>query len=276
MVAKVETFEQNIAEEIKRKDASLTEISAASNNVGNRTDEDLAKKPKPVLLIVLVTLFALGIVGMIGLLYFYFTDSLLPPSQGSVPVTVNDIPKATTTLSVLSPTLSLEIGRYVTSVEKQPEGYIVSINSYSPVFSYMARNEDEYITELAKVISPSTASLPSAAKPATATTSAATTTLAQATSTATSTKATQVGTSTKTVGATSTKPQATSTQPLTSTTTEESSDVPRYRDVTIANQNMRVWTYGKQTVVYAFITTEKIAISASTDGILKLKGAIIR
>ncbi len=260
MVVKVETFEQDIAEEIKRKDASLTEISAASNNIGNNP-EDTMQKPKPVFLIVLVSMFICAMIGLLGLAYFYFTDSLLPPSQASVEVTPEQIPKATSTLSRLSYTLDVQVGRFVTLVEKKDTGYVVTINSYAPVFSYMTRNEADYIQELANVISPPLE---------------------------TSTKATpQTPVVPPPVTQASTSTSASSSTPKTSTSTEATSTVatstpeeeqvgPYFKDVTIANQNMRVWVNGNQMLVYAFITTEKIAISATIEGILALKGAIIR
>lgn len=275
MTPKVDTFQQDIADEIKRKDASLAEISAASNNVGNNP-EDTAKKPVPVFLITLIGLFILGMFGVAGLAYFYFTDSLLPPSAQSVEVSPDQVPKVIAALPTLSPTLNTQIGRYVTAVEKKDTGYIITINSYSPVFSYMVRNENEYIEELAKVISPAplVATTTTSILPVATTTSASASstpkTTVTATSTATTTKVTSAGTKNATSTSTST--------PVTSTTTQTMQEPigPYFRDVTISNQNMRVWTSGKQVVVYAFITTEKIAISPTTEGIIALKSAIIR
>lgn len=272
MTPKVDTFQQDIADEIKRKDASLAEISAASNNIGNHP-EDTVKKPVPVFLITLVSLFILGMFGVVGLAYFYFTDSLLPPSAQSVEVTPDQIPKIVAALPTLSPTLNTQIDRYVTAVEKKDTGYIITINSYSPVFSYMVRNENEYIEELAQVISPT---------PLVATTTRPTvvaSTTVQVASTTQKTTATSTASTTKATSSTTKNATSTSTStPATSTTTEIAQEPvgPYFKDVTIANQNMRVWTSGKQVVVYAFITTEKIAISGTTEGILALKSAIIR
>ncbi len=280
MTPKVDTFQQDIADEIKRKDASLADISAASNNIGNHP-EDTAKKPAPVFLITLVTLFIFGMFGIVGLAYFYFTDSLLPPSAQSVEVTPDQVPKIIAALPTLSSTLNTQIGRYVTAVEKKDTGYIITINSYSPVFSYMVRNENEYIEELAQVISPApliaTTTRPVAAA-STIIQVASTTPKTTATTTATTTKTTTKTTSKTIVQSTKNATSTSTTTPVTSTTTQIVEDQvgPYFKDVTIANQNMRVWTSGKQVVVYAFITTEKIAISPTIEGILALKSAIIR
>lgn len=262
MIPKVDTFHQDIAEEIKRKDASITAISAASNNVGNTPPEEILERPKPVFLIVVISLFAVGLLGMAGLAYFYFTDSLLPPSQAPVVVTPQQVPKVNATLSSLSPTLASQIGIYVTSVEKQPTGYVLVINSYSPVFSYLVRNENSYIEELASVISPVGSSTPVVAKVVPPV--VVSTTTASSTKTTTATSSTKTSTSTKV--ATSTPPPVIVEEPV----------GPYFKDVTISNQNMRVWTFGKRTVVYAFLTNEKIAVSQTTDGILAIKNAIIR
>lgn len=277
MTPKVDTFEQDIATEIKRKEASATQIAAASNNVGNNEPTVAPKKSSRAFFILLAILATTSIVGIFGVAYFYFTDSLLPPSQGSVAIKQSDIPKAEAALSSISPTLATGIGRYVTKVEKQQSGYIITINSYSSVFAYMIKNEDMYIEELASIISPPLLSATtSIVKPkevvATTTKSASTTpVITQGTTTqkvATSTKKVTLVTKAEIAVSTTTK----EVTPKVETTV----NMPYYKDVTVSNQNMRVWTYGDRTVVYAFITTDKIAISQTTEGILSLKSAIIR
>lgn len=279
MISKVETFEHNIAEEIKMKEASLTEISAASNNVGNDPVE-LPKKP-PVFFIALVTFFILCLLGFGLLGYFYVTG--LSPNQEEQPLpVVVTTPKAVTDLATLSPTLSGQIGRFVTTIDKKEQGYILTINSYSPVFAYMTRNENAYIEELASVFAgrPAATMATSSTETATQTpqvaaiTPVATTTPSPATSTQ--------NTATSSKIASSSMMQATSTEaPLTiPTNTDVSIFAPQveasFSDITISNQNMRVWTSGKNTVVYAFVGNNTVLISNSKEGILALKGAILR
>ncbi len=282
MTSKVETFEHNIAEEIKRKEATAAQIASVSNTVENNpTPETVptAKKKTPIFLITVGVLFVFSILGLGGLGYFYFTDTLLPPSAGAQIITKEQIPKELSDLNALSLTLGTEIGRYVTSVEKQQAGYIITINSYSPVFSYMVKNEDAYIQELAASISPvvpgsqvTTPSVEIVPKQPTTTPALSTTTAA------TTTKNTKTSTSTLKISSTSqTKTASTTTGTNIGTTTPINQEGPYYKDITVSNQNMRVWTSSnKQTVVYAFITDTKIALSKTTEGILSLKGAIIR
>ena len=49
-----------------------------------------------------------------------------------------------------------------------------------------------------------------------------------------------------------------------------------FTDVTISNQNMRVGTSVYGTVVYAFIGTQTLVISPSTDGILSLRAKVLQ
>ncbi len=318
MTPKVDTFEHNIIEEIKRKDASLTQISAASNDVGNIPVVETKKKPLVIIIAGVVLLLCL--IGGGALAYFYFTDPLLPPSAAPVKVSPSDVPKKIALLGSISPTLDTEIGRSVTKVEKKNEGYIITINDYSAVFSYMTRNEGDYIGELAASFSPSIASstqgaaiaptststlkvLPPASTASSTPVVASTTSTKIATTTqpkvttstttnATTTRATStpktLPTSKKITKATTTKPTLTATTTpvqTTSTTTPsvpapitiplEEAPVSLFNDVTISNQNMRVWKNGTKVVVYAFVSTNTVLISNSTEGILALKNAIL-
>lgn len=285
MMPKVETFEQNIVEEIKRKDASLTEISAAGNNVGDDPVE--IPKQKPIFLIVIGTLFVIFLGALIGVWYFYFSD----PSVTTPPLTeqnaANVIPKTTTELGKLSSTLGINIGRFVTSVEKRDRGYILTLSEYTPVFAYMTRNEKDFIEDLALLFPKVNNSIGQAATTTTATTTTSTsTTPASATSTASSSAPKKVATSTKEVKATTTQPKATTTEedgvsiPVTSSfATLVSQDEllgKAFSDVTMNNQNMRVFKKDGMRVVYAFVGNNTVLISDSPEGVLTLKSGILK
>jgi hypothetical protein len=299
MTPKVDTFEHDIVDEIKRREASLAEINAVTKAAGPAAEVTVVKKT-PVITIVLVTLFSIALCGLGGVGYYYFNNTLLPPSSKSVDINPNDIPKVTANLTKLSPTLALQIGRFVTSVEKKDKGYVLTINDYSSVFAYMTRNENVYIGELASIFmtASSTGILPAASSTLIASTTIATTTALTSTTSVASTKlsTTTKTTSTKTV--TAKAPSAKNTKTTTtiktlggatttalldiSTTTlgitTNASDMilgMRVSDVTINNQNMRVFTSSKNTIVYAFVGNTKLLISNSTEGILALKSAIL-
>jgi hypothetical protein len=48
-----------------------------------------------------------------------------------------------------------------------------------------------------------------------------------------------------------------------------------FTDITNNNQNMRVGTNGTSTIVYAFVNTETILISRTTEGILSMRSVIL-
>ena len=230
--------------------------------------EGVPQKKIPWVSVTLAILLVASLFGIGGVAYYYFTDELLPPSSEEMKITKNDIPKVMTDLVKLSPTLGTEIGRYVSSVEKKDVGYIITINNYSAVFGYMTRNENEYIEEL-------TASFPSVV--ATATTQiitpppqVATSTLATSTTLSSSTQKTK--TTPEKVATTTT---STSSLEI-NTSIQEVKSQTHFSDLTLANQNMRVYKKGTTTVIYAFVGNKKVIISNTPEGILALKNAILR
>ena len=243
----VDTFEKNIAEEIKHKDATYSEIVAATSDKGavEPTPPDV-HRTSPVFIISGVLAF-LAIVGIGVMSYLYQAGSFNPVAANTSKATVaqpttQEEPKGQ--LSTLSSTLEREIGSYVTNVQKSNNGYLVRITTYGPVFAYMTRNESSYIEDFAsKVYIPSKSAFQKAAATPKITTPI----------TGTSTNASST--------------QATSTE-------QETSSGPYFTDVTISNQNMRVWNYASGTVVYAFIGTKAFAVSSSTDGILQLRNQL--
>ena len=293
MTPKVDTFEHDIANEIRRKETTLEEVKAAAAKTTEQTPVTIPPKKTSPFTIALVALIVLSLIGLAGVAYYYFHDSLLPPQAKPVEIRKKDIPKMTEAVVKISPTLGNEIGRYVTTVEKKDKGYIISINNYSAVFAYMTRNENAYIDQLAKLFTEeviaSTTSTKEEVKPVATTTpvikiviTTDTTPVATSTKTATSsTKTTVIAPAKK-----STTPQSTTTTEIAavpekvSTTTQEIVQVGTavssyFSDVTVANQNMRVYKKGNQTVVYSFVGDTTVLISDSQEGILALKNAIL-
>lgn len=291
MMPKVDTFEHDISDEIRRKDASLTEISAASNNVGNNDELDMPKKP-PVLFIAIAA-FALLIIISFGVLgYFYFSTGTATPDVQ--PINTQAKTKAhIATLEKISPTLTSGIGQFTSNVEKRDQGYIITITDYSSVFAYMIRNENSYIGELVELFPTRSASTtPVGEKIVEQTTPIVTTTTATttkvppaaepaATTTATSTKviknqkvATILATTTKQLSPTSTQELQPAAEPV--VTPLIKAPISGFSDVTLSNQNMRVYRRDQNYVVYAFVGSKHVVISESEEGILALKSAILK
>jgi hypothetical protein len=283
MIPKVETFENNIAQEIKRKEASLTEISAASNNVGN-DPVDLPKKP-PVFFVALIVFFILCLFGFGMVIYFSITNEGKPIPINTPPITQT---QATSSLQTLSPTLSNQIGRFVSKVEKKQGGYVLTINDYSSVFAYMTRNESDYIEELSLIFEgvpmmiatttqPNTIVEPQSISTSTAsTTPVVKTTTSSSTIPSKSTPSKTLASSSKIVSSSTVQDvPSPETIPFESIVTQDTT-VGSFTDVTISNQNMRVWTRGKSTLVYSFVSNNIVLISNSKEGILALKNGLLR
>lgn len=248
----VDTFEHDIADEIRQKEASISDIAAAVGDIG------VAEENKPVSQSTLVTIVTILIicgilgVGYIGYIYYNKDTTPITKEQRDALATQQKKLKGEIKLNSVSPTLDRAIGTFLTKVEKNDVGYSMSILSYSPVFSYMIKNEAAFGDEIALAVGNSTTSK-----------SKATTTQAEIVVSTSS-----VSTSTLTHG-TSTK--------IATTSPEESLPTSYiFSDVTISNQNMRIATSLYGTVVYAFIGTQNLVISSSTDGILTLRSNTFR
>ncbi len=278
MVPKVETFEHNIAEEIKHREASLTEISAASNDVGNnQTELDSIKRNKIIIIgsltVLIVTIFGFGALG-----YIYLQDTTASKETPQTQTTPSQT-KSSGSLASLSKTLDEAIGSYTKNVDKKDRGYVITLTSYTHVFAYVTRNEDSFIEELASLFPPQKQALqqPKETPKQPANVTAGTSTTKATTTTATSS-----------IKIIKKQPSSTSTSVSTITTATQTPqqeqpviDLPlaatsSYSDLTIANQNMRVWNKGDKQVVYAFVGITALLISDTPEGILALKGAILK
>ena len=144
--------------------------------------------------------------------------------------------------------LNQAIGQYVTKIDKRGKGFILTLSSYSAVFSYMLRNENDFADELARALG-----VPRSDKPITRE--------VVVSKTGTTTGAT--GTSSVTVVTTL------------GTTTETFTPSPFvFTDITVSNQNMRIATSASSTVVYAFIGTQKLLIASSIEELLSLRSSL--
>ena len=256
----------------------MTKISTADNDIGN---DVVLPRRTPIFLISVIVVLILTLSGFGYLAYYYVNDGILSPKKEDTAINPDSVPKTTTELKNISKTLGEQIGRFVTRVEKKDGGYIITISDYSPVFAYVTRNEKDYIEELSLLFPADTTQTETKPVVATSTTLATATTIATttivATTTATATKATKPSTKTATTTkATSTSTQQGTTTPVITVPLEINDSSTEFSDVTLSNQNMRVWKHGGHTVVYAFVGNNTLLIANGTAGILSLKGGILR
>jgi len=265
MTPKVDTFEHDIVDEIKRREATAAEISAIAKSTIPEAPAPAPKKSP--FMIILMVLFVVSLLGLAGVGYYYYNDPLLPPSAQPIAISPNDVPKTPANLTKLSPTLATQIGRFVTKADLQGKGYVLTINDYPSVFAYMTRNENAYITELSLSFGAPSADV-STSTPIATSTPQATTTAKEIpplskqipTENETSTSSTSV------TGSEQTSANATL------------STVPGFTvsDITVNNQNMRVFSSPTHTIIYAFVGNTKVLIADSSATILSLRSAILR
>lgn len=251
-VPTADTFEHDIVDEIRHKEASITDIASAVGDIGN-TQEVTSTGSTSVFISIVTILILCGVVGAGYVGYLYYNEgpvANIAEAQRNAELQQKKLTPGIS-LNLISPVLDQTIGQFLTDAKKTKDGYSISIISYSPVFSYMIKNERDFADEIALAVG--------------------NTHIAK---TSTSTMQEKI---TPPV-ATGTQVTATSSKPAVSTTTPKETivELPTeyiFSDVTLGNQNMRVATSIYGTVVYAFIGTQRLVISSSVEGILSLRSS---
>ncbi len=210
MIPNIDTFEHDISEEIKHKEASLTDIASAGGDVGNIPTPHVQTSK---MLFILGGLCLIAVIATVATLFFFETKNVAPNEE--VQTNTDTLPDTSRRLLAISLALNDSIGNNIGTITKSEYGYSMQVLSYTDVFSYMLKNENLYADELAFAVG-------------------------------------------------SPREVSTSSLPF------------MFTDVTRNNQNMRVGTSGSSTIIYAFINTNTLVISSSTEGILALRGAILK
>lgn len=308
-LSNIDTFEHDIEHELKSKEVTARTIATSRSDIGN--EQPVAPPPKPVLLYVAIGVFSLAFLLVGG--YFGYTYYMEEQRAQAAVQQQAQLPVAPTTnqlLAELSPSFPDAFGRYVSKVEKKDGGFIVAITSYSPVFSFMIKNESIFADDLAQELGvekgtkddlvgiapvtivnviPTTTIpivLPEIEVVATTSTQPKKTTPVKPTTKTPPTKTTtKTGTSTasttQTTASTTTMPTSTPVVMTEATPTEavkkDMTPLPFvFSDMTLSNQNIRVAQSGKHYFYYAFIQNRAVVFSTSADGIIKLRDAILR
>lgn len=208
-VPRVDTFEHDIADEIKRKEAGFTDIASAGGDVKNTPEAKHSMTP----LVLLGMLFVVLIIAAIGsLVYYYRQTPNVMPVENTQTTTPGVSSRSTETLKKISQTLYDTVGASLGNITSSSYGYTIAISNFSPVYSYMLKNEQSFAYDLALAVN---------------------------------------------------------TMDIASTTPLFS-----FSDTTISNQNMRIGEAGSSTVVYAFVHSDTLLISSSTEGILAMRGIL--
>lgn len=140
-VANIDTFENDITQEIKTKEASLTDIASAGGDIGNAPESGSSK-----LLLSIGILSFLVAVGMLGWYYYVNITTEDQIAEQSLQTEEGNIRAK---LMAISPLLDAGIGDKVTKVTSTEYGHTLSLSEYTSVFAYMIRNESIFADELA-------------------------------------------------------------------------------------------------------------------------------
>ncbi|HCC05945.1 TPA: hypothetical protein DEP94_01115 [Candidatus Nomurabacteria bacterium] len=223
-IPNIDTFEQDIRDEIKHKEASITDIASASGDVGNNpTLSNSFSNPNSSrgFFISAIVILLLVIAGFSYLAYLYVNQQK-PITKDAGTELINTQSNNANTQEIISqklnnysPTLATGIAHFTTKVENNSAGIILTINDYNSVFAFMIKNE----TDIAKDV---------------------------------------LANELKNYENSTTTPDLT------------------FIDDTKSNQNMRGLTINSSTLVYAFINDEYLVFASSTDGILQMRGTIIK
>lgn len=146
----IDTFEHDIAEEIKNKEATIGDIASAGGTVENKAVEARRSSFVTVILILCI----LVVTG--GILYFGYAyyNNKVNPIPNTSPIVIPE-KSDTSLLQTLSPLFPEALGRFVKNVEKNDLGYTIMIsssNAYSSVFAYMIKNEILFSDSIARAV----------------------------------------------------------------------------------------------------------------------------
>lgn len=150
----IDTFEHDISNEIKQKEATLIDIASASGDIKNSTPPtEITPEKKHIstlFLISVITLCVSGIIasGIFG--YNYYTKKQAIANKPTETPLGPSIPAIS--LAIISPTLDQQIGRFINTVQQTENGYSMAITSYPSVYAYMIKNEISYADEIAEAV----------------------------------------------------------------------------------------------------------------------------
>lgn len=269
-----DTFEQDIAQELKKKEVTIRDIAATNKNIEAATS-DIPEKKSPLIFIVLGILLLGSLSGASYFGYTFYLSAITPQILNKI-ATLPVVKTKESVLAELSPQLANNIGMFVSSIDKSKDGYTLRLSSFSPVYAYMLRNEKDYADDVANALG-----VKHGTQVASITYDAATSIITIA----------STSSSTITVSTTTTKNSKALSQGSTTTATTTLAPTPAvivpvdtstkplpfiFSDITVSNQNMRMAVSGENSYYYAFIGNKALVFSTSPEGILNLKNAILR
>ena len=153
-LSNIDTFEHDIREEIKNKEASVGDIASASGVVSNTVGQDKTTTGTSKALIAFIVVMIIVITGAFGYLgYVYMVEK--PKTQEEAAKIIEEEAQKQNTealiaqkLNTLSPTLSQGVTRFTSKVDVTPNGTTLTLSDYTSTFAFMLQNETQIAKEI--------------------------------------------------------------------------------------------------------------------------------
>lgn len=151
-IPNVDTFEQDIRDEIKHKEASITDIASASGEVRNNPVpiNSFSNPNSSRRFFIFASIILLLLVGGFSYLGYLYINQQKPITKDAGTQLINTQTNNANTPEIISqklndysPTLATGIAHYTTKVENNPAGLLLTINDYNSVFAFMIKNETD-------------------------------------------------------------------------------------------------------------------------------------
>lgn len=145
---KIETFEYDITNEIKTKEANIRDI-AVSNGVIENKEEDNSKNKNMILISISAFLILISVISV--LVYYLYMQN----KEEVAPVKIiqkNENGFREEDLSSKLPFLYGKVGRFITKGEETPHGFSLTLDNYNEVFAFMLKNENQFSDELSDLL----------------------------------------------------------------------------------------------------------------------------
>ena len=146
-IPNIDTFEHDIREEIKNREASVGDIASASGNVGNVSSNTSRTSNSSKALLIFAGIMLLFIVSGFGYLgYVYIVQK--PATKEKAAQILDQQSKDANTekiisekLNKISPIISSGVSHFTSKIDTTPLGSVLTLNNYASVFAFMIKNE---------------------------------------------------------------------------------------------------------------------------------------
>lgn len=146
-IPNIDTFEHDIREEIKNREASVGDIASASGSVGNTIPNISPTSNSSKELLIFAGIMLLFILSGFGYLsYVYIVEKPVTKEQAALILEKKEKDANTEKiisekLNKISPSLSAGVSHFTSKIDTTPLGSVLTINDYTAVFAFMIKNE---------------------------------------------------------------------------------------------------------------------------------------